>query len=151
MKISATRWKLITVAAAIAGISICAEWAIGFRLGDEEGRLIELLATLGFAISAWLLFTPLGRRRRWLAAVITFVALFAVLFWNAHFTTMLDERFGGAYAWSGVGLFVMGFIVGPFVALITSVAVGLSAHFEVLQWRKQPTFDDDPHPRRPIA
>lgn len=150
-KIEVTKWKVMATAAAVAAIAICAEWVVGFRLGEEQGTLVEFLTTIGFAVSAWLLFTPLGRKRRWMAAGATFVVLFAVLFWNAHFTTMLDERFGGPYKWSGMRVFVGAFIVGPAVALITSVAVGFSAHFEILKWRKKPTFDDDPHPRRPFA
>lgn len=148
IKIAASGWKIITLAAVISAVSICAEWMIGFRLGDEQGRLIELLAIPAFAVSAWLLFAPLGRERRWLAGGATFVVLFGVLFWNAHFTTMLDERFGGAYGWSGVRVLVMAFFIGPVVALIAGVAVGLSAHFEILQWRKQPTTSDDQNSTR---
>ncbi len=108
-------------------VALANEWFLGFRLDNAAGRSAELFMAIALIASATIVFAPLGRPRRILAAVLAFVSV--VLLWviNAKFSIKLDVAFGGEYGWSGTK-FAWMVVLGPVFGLVAMILTFGFAH-----------------------
>lgn len=123
MRISARRTSLNTWALSLACASILLELLFGYRVSQEAGWVTEIFSMLMFSTASILIFAPRGQKIPLVVAALSLAFMVMYGFVNATFTTYLDIKYGGDYAWSSTRTMVLSIVVYPTVAFITAVAV----------------------------
>ena len=124
--------RLRASAVAILGLAFIAGLFLGFSLGQAASNLAEMIMAIALIVAAVMLFGPLGRSRRWLAAMLACVSV--VIFWgiNARLSIWLDVENGGDFAWSGARFAVLAVLVGPIIGLVAAAITFGFAHQNAL-------------------
>lgn len=134
MRLTASRPTLILTAFGIAAACVALQWGAGFRVSDEAGRSLEMVAVVGYMAAAIILLSPLGRGRALPAAALATILVAGAVYLNTEFATALDIRFGGPYPWSGQRRVVAALVVGPFAGVVTGILVLVLARIEAIRW-----------------
>jgi len=134
MTLTAPRKALVGSAVALAALCLLAQWAVGFRVSEGAGQLLELLSVAGYAVAAILLLAPLGRARALMAGAVALVLMAWAVHLNARYATALDLRFGGASSWGGHRVLIATLFVGPLAGLVTGIVTFVLARLELVRW-----------------
>lgn len=132
MRLTATKLSINGWAAASIVASLLVEAIFGYRISESAGWFAEMLSMTAFFAAALLIFSPRGHERPLLVAVLAFAFMVIYGFIHAHFTTFMDVRYGGAYAWSGTRTMVLTAIVYPALAVFTAIGVFIAAKFKLI-------------------
>jgi len=76
-----------------------------------------------------LIFSQLGRSRRFIAAIAAFCLVVFLWALNASFSTSLDVTYGGSYGWSGTRVMVLTVFVGPIIGSVAATLTFVCAHW----------------------